>query len=354
MLTIIIEYMTNLYALASAMALYIMIGVLFAGVLKQLIPDDFVAKHLGSSNFGSVFKASLFGIPLPLCSCSVIPFALSLKKEGASNGAVQSFLISTPITGVDSILATYGFFGWVFTLYRILSSLIIAMVAGLLQNMYVLKSPKVIEEIEPCCSDGSCSEGTNPKRKFSLIEVFRYAFVTIFKDFAKPLFWGLILGALLTTFMPKELASLLFENRYLTYVVILMVAIPLYVCATASLPIAAAFMMSGMSAGAAFIFLSAGPATNSVTMSVVYKSLGKYALLIYLGVIGLLSLLFGALYDAFMPPLDILKVMGHEEGDSWLEMFATMIMAGLILYYLITPLFQQKTPCCSGESCCDK
>ncbi|MBD3801187.1 MAG: permease, partial [Campylobacterales bacterium] len=122
--------------LSNAMAPYIVFGLLFAGVLHELVPDALVTKHLGSDNVASVIKSTLFGIPLPVCSCGVIPLATSIKKSGASKGATLSFLISTPITGIDSILATYGMFGWAFTLYRVVTSMLMAMLAGILTNVY--------------------------------------------------------------------------------------------------------------------------------------------------------------------------------------------------------------------------
>ncbi len=345
----LILYFTNFFELLNAMAIYILIGIIFAGVLKQIIPEDFVSKHLGDGNFSSVLKASLLGIPMPLCSCSVIPFANSLKKEGASKGAVQSFLISTPITGADSIIATYAFFGWVFTIYRVVSSFIIAIVAGILQNIVDNKFEKEkVEEKEEshCCCTSSCSdtkEDTESKKKvFSIKEVFDYAFNTIFKDFAKPLLFGLLLGAVFTTFLPKEYASVVFDNQFLTYGLILLISIPLYVCATASLPIAAALMLSGLSGGAAFIFLSAGPATNSVTMSVIYKSLGKSALIIYLSTIALLSLLFGYLFDTYFPALDILNYVNHKEDTSVLNIISSGFMIVLMLYYFVQPMFKKE------------
>ena len=346
----LILYFTNFFELLNAMAIYILIGIIFAGVLKQIIPEDFVSKHLGDGNFSSVLKASLLGIPMPLCSCSVIPFANSLKKEGASKGAVQSFLISTPITGADSIIATYAFFGWIFTIYRVVSSFIIAIVAGILQNIVDNKFEKNKEEDKNeshCCCTSSCSsqnEDTETvKKTFSIKEVFDYAFNTIFKDFAKPLLFGLLLGAVFTTFLPKEYASVVFENQFLSYGLILLISVPLYVCATASLPIAAALMMSGLSGGAAFIFLSAGPATNSVTMSVIYKSLGKSALVIYLGTITFLSLLFGYLFDTYFPTLDILHFANHQEETNILNTIASGFMILLMLYYFVQPMFKKET-----------
>ena len=345
----------NFLILLDAMAIYVLFGLLFAGILKQIIPDDFVIKHLGRGSVSSVVKATLFGIPLPVCSCSVIPLAQSLKKEGASKGAVQSFLISSPITGVDSILATFSFFGLIFTIFRVISSVIIAITVGLIQN-FVDKDEKIIKEevsISSCGCSNSCSS-SSVKKSFSIKKVFFYAYVTLFVDMVKPLFIGLIFGALFTTLAPKEYTSLLFENQILTYIVIMLFSMPLYVCATASLPIAAAVMLEGMSAGAAFIFLTAGPATSAITMSVVYKTLGKTSLIIYLSTISVLSLFFGFLFDLFFSDINILQFNLHDEETNLISQIASFIMLFLMAYYLIKPwLFRKKitnTSCCSSIS----
>lgn len=327
----------NFLLLLDAMSIYLLVGLLLAGILKQLVPDDFISKHLGKSSIGSVIKATLFGIPLPVCSCSVIPLAQSLRKEGASKGAVQSFLISTPITGVDSILATFSFFGLIFTIFRVVSSIIIAIMVGLIQN-FVEKDNKKTDEIKEessCSCHCSCSSSKEEKKIFSIKEVFEYAYITLAKDMVKPLFIGLILGSIFTTFVPKEYSSLLFENQFLTYIVIILFSMPLYVCATASLPLAAALMLSGMSGGAAFIFLTAGPATSAVTMSVVYKLLGKTSLIIYIATIAILSLLFGFLFDMYFSDLNILNFNTISEESSVLTQIATLILLLLTTYHLI-------------------
>lgn len=337
----------NFLLLLDAMAIYILIGLLVAGVLKQLVPDDFVSKHLGKGSFTSVIKATIFGIPLPVCSCSVIPLAQSLRKEGASKGAVQSFLISTPITGADSIFATYSFFGLFFTIFRVISSIIIAITVGIIQNL--LEKDEKVEEKKSfftttsCGCSGSCSSSnSNIRKKFSIKEAFYYAYVTLFKDMVKPLFIGLIFGALFTTFAPKEYTSLLFDNQFLTYIIIILFAMPLYVCATASLPIAAALMLEGMSAGAAFIFLTAGPATSMVTMSVVYKTLGKKSLVIYLSTIGILSLLFGFLFDSSFSDLNILNFNLENDENSLITQISSFIMLILMIYYLFKAWLGRK------------
>ena len=355
MIELLNQFLSNFLQLSNAMAIYILVGLFFAGVLKQIIPDDFVSKHLGERSNLAVIKATLFGIPLPLCSCSVIPLANSLKKEGASKGAVQSFLISTPITGIDSIMATFGFFGWIFTIYRVISSMIIAICAGIFSNIFdkedeVLKQEIPKNETKSCCCSGNqsvCVSGSenisgNKRKKFSLKDVFDYAFNTLFGDMAKPLFFGLIAGALFMTFMPKEYANLIFENQYLTYLLIMLLALPLYICATSSLPIAAALMAEGMSPGAGFIFLTAGPATNSVTMGVVYKTLGKKSLIIYMSVISVLSFLFAILLDVFMDKMNITNIVKHHEDLSGIYTLASIIMLLMMGYFLIKPLFKKS------------
>lgn len=332
---LLIKLLENILFLANAMSFYILIGLLIAGILKQLIPDDFISSHLGENKTASVVKATLFGIPMPVCSCSVIPLAKSLQKEGASKGAVQSFLISTPITGVDSILATYSFFGWFFTLYRVITSVIIAIITGIMQNFMDNKEEAKAEE-STCCSSCCCnSHAPEEKKGFNSKEAMKYAYVTLFGDIYKALFIGLIFGGLFTTLLPKEMLEPLFAHQFLTYFAVMIIAMPLYVCATASLPIAAAFMLSGMSGGAAFVFLSAGPATNTVTMGVVAQMFGKKALALYLGSIAAFSILFGYLFDTFFSKLEVLSISTQMEQLNLLDTVSTVIMFALIGYYLI-------------------
>ena len=160
----LVEFIEALVELSNAMAPYILFGLVFAGILHELVPDTLVTKHLGKESISSVIKSTVFGIPLPVCSCGVIPLATSIKKSGAYKGATLSFLISTPITGVDSILATYGMFGWAFTLYRSLTSMVIAIIAGILTNLLDKEEEKpapafsavnAFERIPLFCSRGS-------------------------------------------------------------------------------------------------------------------------------------------------------------------------------------------------------
>ncbi|HFQ60713.1 MAG TPA: permease [Epsilonproteobacteria bacterium] len=374
----ITHFFEALWQLSLAMAPYILFGLLFAGILHELVPDSIVTKHLGKDNISSVVKSTVFGIPLPVCSCGVIPLATSIKKSGASKGATLSFLISTPITGVDSIMATYGIFGWIFTLYRAVTSMIIAMVAGILTNIFdkeeavvevkkpafsamapqastsfTMNAPKTEEESCGTGTGSCCSSGTAEEKSFSFMAAMKYAFITLLGDIAKPLFWGLILGALITVAIPDNLAELLKDNSWLSYLIVIVIAVPMYVCATASLPIAAGLMLSGVSAGAAFVFLSAGPATNTVTIGVVKKMLGTKSLAIYLGSIIIGSILFGLgldyIFDA--SAIDPTSLIHMDEKGGIISILSSIVLWGLVLWFMVKPYFEKKDAC-SGGSCC--
>jgi len=344
---ILLTIFDNIITLSNAMSFYILLGLFIAGVLKQLIPNDFINSHLGKNKISSVIKATVFGIPMPVCSCSVIPLAKSLQKEGASKGSVQSFLIATPITGADSIMTTYSFFGWIFTAYRVITAIIIAIITGIVQN-YVDKKDEKKEKImsfsvnkpinlhnknteESTCASSCCSS-TKANNKFSVKESFNYAFNVLFKDIYIGLFIGLVIGGIFTTVLPKELLEPLFEYKFLTYIAVLIISLPLYVCATASLPIAAAFLLSGMSSGGVFVFLSAGPATNAITMGVVASMFGKKSLFIYLGVISVLSILFGYIFDNFFSNLEVFDIHTHTDELSLLNTGSSILMFLLMIY----------------------
>ncbi|MDH4944859.1 SO_0444 family Cu/Zn efflux transporter [Sulfurimonas sp. C5] len=347
-------FFTTLFELSNEMAPYILFGLIFAGFLHEVVPETIVKNHLGKNSIGSVIKAAVFGIPLPVCSCGVIPLAASLKKSGASNGSVLSFLISTPITGVDSILATYGMFGWAFTIYRVITSVIISIIAGIIANFYTKKelfttqaeaktasfslNPQTIQktaEVQSCCSSGSCcsSSSNTQKTKFSIKGMFRYAFVTLLGDIAPSLLVGLLVGALITVAIPQNLSEILLEYTWLSYIIVIIIAVPMYVCATASLPIAAGLMLAGVSPGAAFVFLSAGPATNTVTIGVVKEMLGKTSLAVYLSTIVVGSVLFGLGLDIVLKDISVQEMIHLHEEAGLLAISSSVILWGFVLYF---------------------
>ncbi len=341
------DFFINLWDLSLSLAPYLLLGSLAAGLLHVWLPEDSIRNHLGSRSYGSVLKAALFGIPLPFCSCSVVPFAVSLKRSGASDGAVVSFLIATPITGVDSIAATYGVFGWVFTLYRVLTSFVMAIMTGVLVNFFA--TPVAIS-LAP--------EGETVELKrasgFSLKKALDYGFNTVFKDIARPLAVGIVLGAAIMSFVPAEWGSLAAKYYLLAYAAVLLIAPPLYICATSSIPVAASLVAVGFPLGAAFVLLTAGPATSTVTMSVIFRHFGARVLAIYLSVIILSSLAFGIgldmLLSGWIPePASLLHL--HETSGLLMQGWG-VLFAGVLAYYLIIePLRPKKKSSCCSDSC---
>lgn len=374
----VILFFSALLDLSNAMAPYILFGLIFAGFLHEMVPQSIVKNHLGKNSILSVIKATIFGIPLPVCSCGVIPLATSIKKSGASNGSTLSFLISTPITGIDSILATYGMFGWVFTIYRVITSIIISILAGIFSNIYANKEELVQKKPafrmaapannrqdmnllnlrptssnEETCSDGSCCSGEScDDQKSSMIKnAFSYAFITLLKDIAKPLLVGLLVGALISVAVPKNLSAILVEYNWFSYIIVIAIAVPMYVCATASLPIAAGLMLAGVSPGAAFVFLSAGPATNTVTIGVVKKMLGTRTLYIYLGTIIVGSILFGLGLDYLFRDVNVKEFVHMDKHAGFVAFASTFILWGFVLYYVVKPYFFKNKEC-NDSSCC--
>jgi len=373
----ITHFFTALIDLSNAMAPYILFGLIFAGFLHEMVPDTIVKNHLGKDSVWSVIKATIFGIPLPVCSCGVIPLATSIKKSGASNGSTLSFLISTPITGVDSILATYGMFGWAFTIYRVITSMIISIIAGILANFYGEEEKKEeLTKAKPAFSMAAPSQNTNTAMNFSAVQMpqtpkeeecsegscdtkkrplvqsaLSYAFGTLLGDIASPLLVGLLLGALITVAIPENLSAILIEYSWLSYIIVIAIAVPMYVCATASLPIAAGLMLAGVSPGAAFVFLSAGPATNTVTIGVVKKMLGTRTLYIYLGTIIIGSVIFGFGLDYVLSGVDVKELVHMDENASLIAMISSVVLWSFVLYYMLKPYFTKKEEC-DGGSCC--
>jgi len=339
----IISFIQNIWILLNSISIYILIGIIIAGVFKLLFPDKLIQKHLGSNSFISNLKAAALGIPLPLCSCSVIPFIGSLKKSGASNSSILTFLISTPITGADSILATYGVFGWIFTIYRVISSLLISLLAGFLSLIFIKEEvknkPKTVFSAKPqnkINTSYAVSVNSNNKKKTNILfEIYDYAFNNLLKDISKSLLMGILLGALIVSFIPENLSSYLQGNQWLNYILIVAISMPLYVCATASIPIAIALVTAGFSAGAGFIFLTAGPATNSVTMSVVFNNLGKKSLIIYMVSVMLGSILFGYIFDIYFASyLSIDDLFEFDvEKFGLIDQISSIVLLVLLLKY---------------------
>lgn len=312
------NYWHALLMMSAEMAPYLLLGFFIAGLLRVFVPKTLYSKHLAPRNMKSVVKAAALGVPLPLCSCGVIPTAVGLRKEGASHGACTSFLIATPQTGVDSIIATYSLMGLPFAIVRPLAALFTAIFGGWLTNTYAREDEKHSEASAADGDDASCDCGyeghhhdhgcscgkeNDAPRSFGrkMLEALDYAFVDMMQDVGKWLVVGLLIAALITVAVPNEWLAALHDYKLLNMLLVLAVAIPMYVCATGSIPIAVSLMAKGLTPGAALVLLMAGPAVNSASMLVIGKVFGRRTLWLYILSIVIGAVLFGLGIDYLLP-----------------------------------------------------
>lgn len=297
-------------------SLYILIGFVVAGLLAEFVPGDLVARHLGGNDTRSITLAALFGAPIPLCSCGVLPAAAGLRRQGASKPATMSFLISTPETGVDSIALTYGLLGPVMAIVRPIVAVVTGIVAGLLatripdesgltdaERSFGQLETQQHEHPDQPCHDTECQDDAAhvpAARGGRTRRVLRYGFVTLLDELAFWMVFGIALTGVIAAALPDDFFVRVVEwDRGIVPMLAMMAAgIPLYLCASASTPVAAALLAKGLSPGAALVFLMTGPATNAATMTVVGQLLGRRRLKIYLGSIAFVSLGAGLLLDA--------------------------------------------------------
>jgi len=343
------QFFIDFIDILNEMSPYLMLGFLFAGILKVAFPQKFIDKYLSPKNGKSVLYAVLLGIPLPLCSCGVIPTGISFYKSGASKGSSVSFLISTPQTGVDSILVTYSLLGLPFAIIRPFIALLTGLFGGLLTNHFDKDEKSIPEQnLDSCCanekeSDCGCNRDCNTKpkmKKSPIYTMFKYAFVDFLQDISKWLIIGLLLAAFISVLIPDDFFSSYIGNDFIGMLVILVASVPLYICATSSVPVAAILMMKGISPGAALVFLMAGPATNAATITVLNKVLGKKTMWSYLISIILGALIFGLLIDNIFPrewfnlgPLHghINSHEGHWMLPNWLKWGSSISLVLLII-----------------------
>lgn len=305
-----------IFSIFNAMSVYLLLGFLFAGILHVLVPQHLFSKYLSKNNWLSVLYATLFGIPLPLCSCGVIPTAMAIYREGASKGAVVSFLIATPQTGVDSIIATYSLLGLPFAIIRPIVALVTAVFAGLTTSIFTAKdTPPALPKNSATFQEVKLSFAQKLK------QVFQYGFVEMMEDIGKMLLFGLIMAGLITYFVPDDFFMIFGNNTFLTMLLVLLVAIPMYVCATGSIPIAIALMMKGMSPGTALVLLMAGPAANMASMLVIGKVLGRKTFVLYLITLIIGAIGSGLIIDNFLPAswFDVsnFNTMAHHSGHFY-------------------------------------
>ncbi|UTF51515.1 SO_0444 family Cu/Zn efflux transporter [Desulfomicrobium sp. ZS1] len=323
---------------------WMLFGFFMAGLLRAFVPSDLVARHLGKNQSGNIFKAALFGVPLPLCSCGVIPAAAGLRRQGAGKGATASFLISTPETGVDSMAVSWALLDPLMTVLRPLSAFLTAMVTGFFidaADKDDAPEAKALSPLAPLgagqgCASGCCScQGAAPSLWKRFLDGQRFAFDDLLADIAPWFGLGILLAGIITLYLPDDLGQTLPGGGFTSMLAMLLVALPMYVCATASTPIAAALAMKGFSPGALLVFLLAGPATNAATMVMVGRLLGKKSAFIYVGSIIAVTLVCAVAADALYLWLGFevhgwLDNSGAEEGGL-IAVLAALVMLAVLL-----------------------
>ena len=375
-MNVVAEFVKEFITLFSEMAPFLLLGFLLAGILHVWVPNQVYVPKISKSNFASVLWAALFGVPLPICSCGVIPTSIALRREGASKGASVSFLISTPATGVDSILATYSLLGLPFAILRPVAAFVTALFGGVLTNVVSRGESEEAptadlkeshehhdHEHEHCscgnhdgCECGISTASNQSKKTFvqKVAETFEYGLVNMVGDVSKWLMIGLLLGALISAFVPNELFLALREYPILCMICVLLLAMPMYTCATGSIPLALALVAKGITPGAALVLLMAGPATSIASMLVVGKAFGKKTLVAYLVSIAFGAMFFGFIVDTFFMDtfLSAMLPQGSAEciGHGALGVF-DYVCAGLLAVIMIYAKFVHKG--CDGHcGCC--
>lgn len=334
------ELLNEIWYLTLEMAPYLLLGFLIAGFLHLILNKDFIYRHLSGNSFKSVLKSTLLGIPMPVCSCGVIPISAHLNKEGASKGSVLSFLISTPTSGIDSIMATYGLMGPLFAVMRPIASFFGGIAAGMTVNAVDREKVKHNEEAQ--CS--TCSVDTKSNNRF--IDALKYGFIELIEDTGKWLIIGIVAGGLITVLIPDWVMSRYMHSAWIAYPLMILISVPMYVCATGSIPIAASLILKGMAPGAGLVFLIAGPATNTATISFIMGKFGKKTLIIYLAAIIITALLFGLLMDylwkTFNMNTDFLT-SGMRMLPLWLKQVSAIILVILLLRVYAARLFNRNS-----------
>ena len=321
-----INEVSNLFV---EIAPYLILGFIVSGLLYMFTSKEMITKNVGTPGFMSVLKASILGVPMPLCSCGVIPVSTSMYKRGATKGATLSFLISTPQTGVDSILLTLNQMGPQFAIIRPIVALITGVIGGMFGDLI---------------SDNDYKSTANVKHKHepkSLLDGLKYSFITLPQDVIKPLIKGIIISGFISILLPNDFFASYNLTGITAMIIIAIASVPIYVCATASVPIAMMLISKGLEPGAAFVFLMAGPATNAATISVIINSLGKKIVYVYISVIFISSIIFGLLINAFLDPNSLPMNMhhGHSHNMIW-NIFSQLSVSGMIIITVYT-LFSQ-------------
>ena len=329
---ILLKYWNGISSLFLEMSPFLMLGFLISGLLYIIISKEFISNNLGKPGLLSIIKAAIFGVPMPLCSCGVIPVATSLYKRGASRGATISFLISTPQTGVDSIFITYSLLGLPFAIIRPLIALITGVIGGFLSEFFITKDDH----------STYITNHTHPSK--TLQDGLKYGFITLPKDISSALIIGILISGLISILVPQNFFLDYNLTGVLGMALIGIASIPIYVCATASVPIAITLISKGLDPGSALVFLMAGPATNVATISVIMKSLGRKTIFLYIATIFSSSIFFGTLINLFLDKNTIpIMNQSHHMHFDLISIVSAIALILICAYAIINNSFNKTT-----------
>lgn len=345
---IIKDILTESWHLLRESSIYILFGLIVSGLLRVFLNPGMVVHHLGKGRFLSVFKAAILGIPIPLCSCGVLPAAASLKKQGANNGATTAFLISTPESGADSIAITYALLDPFLMILRPLTAFVTATVAGITENLFTqnrIQKPIIADlscPIDGCCDGKDCSPEIHKKHHTFTEKIkagLKFAVSEVWGDLVLLFFVGILIAGAISAMIPDDLIARYMGGGLPTMLIMLAAGIPIYICATASTPIAAALILKGISPGAALVFLIAGPATNMTSLTVLFGILGKRATAIYLISIAVMAVLFGLLTDWIYRTAGLSVQAAVGQATEWVPLWIQLSAVFILLLISVKPVF---------------
>ena len=322
----------EVYLLASP---FVLLGLVTAGLVHILVPEERIARWLGKPGLGSTAKAALLGVPLPLCSCAVVPVTIELSRKGASREASLAFLVSTPETGVDSILLTYGLMGPVMAIARPIAALVTSFVASISSLFWKDTPPSEPSLPSDEAVDECCAPDPTPAPKNRLASALRYGFVEMIDEIGFWLVLGLIVTGVITASVPESTIHAVVGSGPRALLTLLILGIPLYMCASASTPIAAALLLKGISPGAAIVFLLAGPATNASSLVLITRFFGRKFLILFLLSVVATTLAFGWSLDWFLDQTSwtVIPAFGEEDEHltGWTGIGSALILGALLL-----------------------
>lgn len=330
----------ELLSIALSAAPWLLLGLVIAGLIKALMPEHLLQRWMGGRGLGSILRAAVIGMPLPLCSCGAIPTALALHRGGAGRGPTTSFLISTPGVGVDSMLITSVLLGPLMALARVLGALVTAIVTGILVGFTGQSALPKSTPVSSCCASKGADDGNahaHATESTGVIAGLKYAFSDLLDDISSWMFAGLLLAGVLVTFVPPE-TLVGFSGGLLALILMAVIGIPLYICATAATPVAAGLLLAGISPGMALVFLLAGPVTSLATLAILRREFGNQALAVYLVSILLVTVLIGWVFDQGLAMTGWDPVQQASQVQELLPEWLEWLALGALVLFSIRPM----------------